>query len=90
MQHTGVVKLYGSFQDATMIYLCLEFLSGGELFTLLGQKGRLSNDATRALSAEVVMVFDYIHAQDIIYRDLKPENVMLDQVCEWVVCRERH
>lgn len=38
--HSGVVKLYGSFQDESMIYLCLEFLPGGELFTLLGQKVR--------------------------------------------------
>jgi serine/threonine protein kinase len=33
-----VVQLYGSFQDESMLYLCMEFLNGGELFTLLGQK----------------------------------------------------
>ena len=41
---------------------------------------RLSNDAARALASEIVLVFDYIHSKDIIYRDLKPENVMLDKV----------
>jgi serine/threonine protein kinase len=76
--HHGVVQFYGSFQDDSMIYICLEFLNGGELFTLLGIKQRLSNDAARALAAEIVLVFDYINAKDIIYRDLKPENVMLD------------
>ena len=76
--HSGVVKLYGSFQDDEYLYLCLEFLNGGELFTLLGQKGRLSNESARALASEIVAIFDYLHAHDIIYRDLKPENVMLD------------
>ena len=77
--HPGVVQLYGSFQDDIMLYLCMEFLNGGELFTLLGQKQRLSNDASRTLAAEVLEAFDYIHGKDIIYRDLKPENVMLDR-----------
>jgi len=44
-----VVALYGYFQDAEMLYLVLEFLNGGELFTLLGLKSRLSNDTCRAL-----------------------------------------
>ena len=60
--------MYASFQDDNMLYLALEFLSGGELFTLLGLKSRLSNDAARALAAEVVLIFDYIHRKDIIYR----------------------
>ena len=47
--HPGVVALYGYFQDAEMLYLVLEFLNGGELFTLLGLKSRLSNDTCRAL-----------------------------------------
>jgi hypothetical protein len=42
--------------------------AAGELFTLLGLKSRLSNDAARALAAEVVRIFDYIHNKDIIYR----------------------
>ena len=46
----------------------LEFLNGGELFTLLCLKSRLSNDAARALAGEVVHIFDYIHSKDIIYR----------------------
>lgn len=62
------MQLYGSFQDENMLYLALEFLNGGELFTLLGLKSRLSNDAARALAAEVVHIFDYIHSKDIIYR----------------------
>ncbi len=62
------MQLYGSFQDENMLYLALEFLNGGELFTLLGLKSRLSNDAARALAAEVVRIFDYIHSKDIIYR----------------------
>ena len=62
------MQLYGSFQDEAMLYLALEFLNGGELFTLLGLKSRLSNDAARALAGEVVHIFDYIHSKDIIYR----------------------
>ena len=77
-EHPGIVQFYGSFQDPSMIYICLEFLNGGELFTLLGLKQRLSNDAARALASEIVLVFDYLHDRSIIYRDLKPENVMLD------------
>ena len=61
------------------LFLGLEFVGGGDLFALLEKApaGRLGPEATRFYSAEVVLAIDHLHQNNIIYRDLKPENVMV-------------
>lgn len=68
----------GSFQDSQRLYLAMEFLIGGELFTRLNKLGKLSTDATRFYVCEVIVALDYLHEKEIVYRDLKPENIVLD------------
>ena len=45
--------------------------AGGEFFTLLRNRGKLSEDAARFYGAEVLLMFEYLHSKDIVYRDLK-------------------
>ncbi|RKO87241.1 kinase-like domain-containing protein, partial [Blyttiomyces helicus] len=73
-----LVSLLGTFQDSTNVYFILEYVQGGELFTYLRKSGRFSNNIARFYAAEVVMAFEYLHASDIVYRDLKPENLLID------------
>jgi len=78
IDHPFIVKLYASFQDSSYLYLLMEYVNGGELFKHLRQRGRFSNNTTKFYAAQVALAFEYLHDRDIIYRDLKPENVLLD------------
>lgn len=58
--------------------MVLEFIPGGELFTHLRKAGKFSNDQTRFYAAQIVMAVQCLHAEGVVYRDLKPENLLLD------------
>lgn len=74
-----VVNMICTFQDNSNIYMLLEYVIGGELFSHLRRAGKFSNDVTRFYAAEIVLAIEYLHNQNIIYRDLKPENLLLDE-----------
>lgn len=69
---------YSSFQDAGHLYMLLEYVVGGELFSHLRRAGRFSMNVTRFFAAEITLALDFLHRQDIVYRDLKPENLLID------------
>jgi len=75
-----LVRQYDYMQDAVAIYLSLEFVNGGEMFTVLQRQvnRRFSAVQTRFFCAEIIMAFEYMHNLDIMHRDLKPENVLID------------
>lgn len=72
-----IVKLHYSFHDTHSLYLALDFHPGGDLATQLARWGRLGRDRTRFYVAEIVVGLRYLHKAGIIYRDLKPENVLI-------------
>ncbi|KAJ9178199.1 hypothetical protein P3X46_010100 [Hevea brasiliensis] len=79
LDHPFLPALYASFQTKTHICLITDYFPGGELFMLLDRQPTkvLKEDAVRFYAAEVVVALEYLHCQGIIYRDLKPENVLL-------------
>nr|GME19498.1 putative LOV domain-containing protein [Ipomoea batatas] len=79
LDHPFLPALYASFQTKTHICLISDYCPGGELFLLLDRQPTkvLKEDAVRFFAAEVVVALEYLHCQGIIYRDLKPENVLL-------------
>ncbi|RHY52462.1 hypothetical protein DYB37_008899 [Aphanomyces astaci] len=78
LDHPFIVNLAGTFQDTRCLYMVLEYVIGGEFFTHLRKAGRFDFNTTKFYSSQVVSIFEYLHSQDFIYRDLKPENLLLD------------
>jgi serine/threonine protein kinase len=75
-----IVSYVGSFQDTTHVYIVMEFVVGGELFLHLKYSGKFGNEKAKFYAAELVLFFEYLHGRNYVYRDLKPENVLLDSM----------
>jgi microtubule-associated serine/threonine kinase len=72
-----VVRFYASFTSRDNLYIVMEYLPGGDLFSLLRTLGALDEGAARQYCAEAVLALEYCHTQGIIHRDLKPDNLLV-------------
>ncbi|RKP13860.1 kinase-like domain-containing protein [Piptocephalis cylindrospora] len=77
VQHPFIVKLYYAFQTARKLYLVLEYVPGGELFTHLAREKMFDEEVAVFVSAQIILALEHLHSVGVIYRDLKPENILL-------------
>ncbi|XP_077461739.1 ribosomal protein S6 kinase beta-2-like [Stigmatopora argus] len=93
VRHPFIVDLLYAFQTNGKLYLILEYLSGGELFMQLEKEGIFMEDTACFYLGEIILALGHLHSSGIIYRDLKPENVMLNyqghiKLTDFGLCKE--
>ncbi|KAL9224364.1 hypothetical protein vseg_000403 [Gypsophila vaccaria] len=72
-----VVRFFYSFTCRENLYLVMEYLNGGDLYSLLRNLGCLDEDVARVYIAEVVLALEYLHSLHVVHRDLKPDNLLI-------------
>lgn len=78
LNHPFILTFHGAMQDDQNVYFLLEILLGGELFRTLRGEGQFPESWSRFYAASVILAFCQIHSKQIAYRDLKPENLVMD------------
>ncbi|KAL6930402.1 cAMP-dependent protein kinase subunit [Hanseniaspora guilliermondii] len=79
VNHPFIIRMWGTFQDLNFVYMIMDYIEGGELFSLLRKSKKFPVPVAKFYAAEVILAIEYLHKHDIIYRDLKPENILLDK-----------
>jgi serine/threonine protein kinase len=74
-----IVSMHAAFQSNEKLYLVLDYCPGGELFFHLSRAGKFPERVAQFYTGELVLALEYLHGQNIVYRDMKPENVLLDE-----------
>ena len=77
--HPFIVRCYFSFQTKDLLYMILEYCPNGNLGDLLDNVNNLSEEHAKMYTAEILLALEELHKYDIIYRDLKPDNIVIDE-----------
>ena len=73
-----LIKLKFAFKDNSNLFMVLEYVEGGEMFSHLSKVGAFSEKQAKFFATQIILAFEYMHNLDLIHRDLKPENVLID------------
>jgi len=80
MCHPFIVTAYGTYKDERNLYMILEYVPGGEVLAKSrAEVGKLDNNTAQFYAAQLVMALQYLHADNIVYRGLEPDNILIDK-----------
>lgn len=74
-----IVKMYGNLYQKKSFYFIMEYINGGDMFFHIRKARSFSVERSRFYAAELLLAIEFMHQNGVIYRDLKPENVLIDQ-----------
>ncbi|KAM0439670.1 hypothetical protein ACHAPT_000762 [Fusarium lateritium] len=77
IEHPNIMKLYDIWENRSEVYLILEYIDQGDLFTFINMKGRLSEEVSVYFFRQMISAISYCHSFNICHRDLKPENILI-------------
>lgn len=79
LSHSFIVKLHYTFQDEEYVYFVMDYIQGGELFSYLQEAKYFSESVARFYLSEIYITLRHLHSKGVVYRDLKTENILLDE-----------
>ena len=79
ISHPSIISCVGFTQDEKYLYLAFEFIPGGDLFNLLKIENNFLIDKAQFYAGQIVFAFEYLHSKNIVYRNLKPENILINK-----------
>jgi serine/threonine protein kinase len=79
VEHPFLVRLDYAFQTPEKLYMVMDFINGGELFFHLKNERRFAEKRVKFYAAELLLAFEHLHKQNVVFRDLKPENVLMNR-----------
>ena len=79
LNHPTIIKFYQSFKNGNKLYLLVEYCQGGSLSDFLTRQKVLTTDLARHITAEIVLALEYLRQKQVVHRDLKPGNIVLDR-----------
>ncbi|KAH7158111.1 hypothetical protein B0J13DRAFT_650909 [Dactylonectria estremocensis] len=77
IEHPNIMKLYDIWENRSEVYLILEYIDQGDLFTFINMRGRLSEEVSIFFFRQIISAITYCHSFNICHRDLKPENILI-------------
>jgi len=78
INHPFMAKLFFAFQNSSKLFLVMDYYPGGDLGKLISRKKNLPEEEARKYVCELVLAFEALHKNMIVFRDLKPDNVVID------------
>ncbi|GKU85564.1 hypothetical protein SLEP1_g221 [Rubroshorea leprosula] len=93
LDHPNVLKFYSWYETSAHLWLVLEYCVGGDLMSLLQQDGQLPEGSIHDFAHDLIRALQFLHSKGIIYCDLKPSNILLDEnghikLCDFALARK--
>ena len=86
MKHKNIVRLYEYFETEKHILFVIELCAGGDLLNYVRKRRRLKEDVAKSLFKQIIESLAYCHKKNIVHRDIKLDNILLDSSGQVKIC----
>ena len=84
--HPNIIRLYNTYENKKEIYLIMEYIKGGNLYSLIKRKNGLNEKDSFKYFYQILKAVYFLHKNNIIHRDIKPENILIDELGNCKLC----
>ena len=92
LNHQNITKILEMFEDEEYILIIMEYINGGNLFSFVQKRRKLSEKISKFLFRQIILGIKHIHSQNIVHRDIKLENILINlnntiKICDFGISR---